>query len=700
MIHVPPHVTNTKIRDDIRMQGGNKIVVLQKGGYFFFKRRLRFFKGKVFLSFVLIFSIVLYTTKLPTLKADSVVFYPAACLGGFDLPKNAEGKPDTEIDAHQDEFTKNNAAYLGKERNAELFCGNFDGKVTEHTSPKEVVLTVYLAQNNLQHEKNIIENDGGGSALEVLDSVSIPVLVEATTTQPQVDVTSAQTENTNVTPSSDVPVEKSEATENKLEKPEIDEPVSTPPPTTTTEGDQANLRQRFLKVFSYVALSVYAEEVAAPVEAAPEVSVAPETPLVVSPESTEVISPPQALPETVSDHEEVSVIPESTTEIIPSAQTDVSQKEQENSEEAPTETVPLEAEKVGVVETLTSFISDKLQDIGNDASTSDVVPVETDDKSIGEIISEKIVPFESILTVVSTSTSNPEYEILFSKGGDTWESLALLGKENTKTLSFKIPYTPADWSDIANLQVQIKSLQTFEERNDLYIDGMELTISYESELVKEERQYFLEKSESVRGLLTASFTGPKGERKFLDMKAEKEGGLALYNLETGALLLTTELTTATSTYDPNGIIPEYGSFVAVLTSDEGWCGQKALKVCVSATSTEDIAFFSLLLKESVKDSKGILLKKKELKTILENNSKAAEPEDQENDKEKLNLVTLNASSSLNNEDKGEYPQKTLDQKEERVDTQNTVEEKNIILPNETNSSEVKVEDVKTEENVL
>ena len=131
-----------------------------------------------------------------------------------------------------------------------------------------------------------------------------------------------------------------------------------------------------------------------------------------------------------------------------------------------------------------------------------------------------------------------------------------------------------------------------------------------------------------------------GVRKMLNMKAEKENGLAIYNLDTEALLFTTQLTSATTTFDPNGTLPEYGTFAAVLTEDAGWCGQKAFFECLSATTTVDVSFFSLYSKEDSKESKAVLTKKERIRELLVPTPKVSK------EKEKEIHHVQNASSTI------------------------------------------------------
>ena len=566
MIHVPPHITNTKLHDDIRTRRGNSVIILRKEKRSFLEKQFPFLFSKAFFTSVLVICLIFYTSHVSFLKADTAVFYPTACLGGYDSPKLAEGKPETAIDANPDYFTVENSAYLPEDRVADLFCGNFDGKVEEHTVPKTVNLTIHLALKNKQSSVSPVENGHSSTLLDVLDATGTPILSESAVEK----VIASSTLKTEIETVS-TPAEKIK------ESIRVVVPVEAP----VTKPEEHALLKHIFSQLSYIFSPVYAENTSQGNVSIYTASSSAEVPLTTAPNT---VSRDEGKP---AD----SAITAPVTKI---------------SKESAT------SSNITVIGTTTILANEK-------SSSTNVALIEkkSEEPSLISKIADNLSPFSKTVALVATSTSNPEYEILYSKGDDKWESVALIGKENAKIITFVLPYTPATWGEISSLQIQIKALQTFEQRDGLYIDGMKLSISYDTELKTDDaREYVLSKNESIRGDLTVSFEGQMGVRKMLNMKAEKENGLAIYNLDTEALLFTTQLTSATTTFDPNGTLPDFGTFVAVLTNDAGWCGQKAFFECLSATTTVDASFFSLYSKEDSKESKAVLTKKERIRELL------------------------------------------------------------------------------------
>ena len=86
-------------------------------------------------------------------KADSSVFYPETCLGGWVNPNNAQGEQQTTSNGDEAQFTKENSAILPKNTNAEMYCGNFKGKFDTTTKPTKIIVALALTKGpELTHE--------------------------------------------------------------------------------------------------------------------------------------------------------------------------------------------------------------------------------------------------------------------------------------------------------------------------------------------------------------------------------------------------------------------------------------------------------------------------------------------------------------------------------------------------------------------
>lgn len=560
MIHVPEHVTNSRLGQDIRKSKGNSIVILKNDAYFTYKKYKRFFLSKTVITTLIVIGLVLYTSRIPFLRAEAVTFYPKACLGGYESVKLAEGKPETTLDASSDDFHKDNSAFLEHDKNADIYCGNFDGEVAENTLPKEVTLTLYLATKT--SEKNTaIEVASGVSAsssfLKMLDTAGSSTVTSHDEVIPVV--------------SGDENIIKKDVEQKKEEKPLSSTGVTpTPPEKTETVTPELHTSLSFF-LFSALTEKVYAED----------------------------------------------------EMILPTAQAEIPAVENASVVESPIETKSSETAQT-VSESGAVAISPVVSSESNSSSGPETAKDGNGNTSILMSVIDAVLPKNEVAksSGVATTTSNPQFEVLFSVGNDEWTSLALLGKDNTKTLTLTLPYSPTSWSDLAQVQVQIKSLQTFEQKEDLYIDGMNLSILYESGQKKaDERIYSLVDFENSSDYLTLGFHGEKGERKMLDISSKDEAGLALYNLDTESLVMTTKVSAATSTIDPNGVVTDYGSFAMVLTDDPNWCSQKKIEECIIDDTFKGISFFNLFEGGNKKEGKSIGAKKQKIRELLlKNNS--------------------------------------------------------------------------------
>ncbi len=105
---------------------------------------------------------------------------------------------------------------------------------------------------------------------------------------------------------------------------------------------------------------------------------------------------------------------------------------------------------------------------------------------------------------ISTSTQITEdalLEVSYTLDGITWNTLGTVTRSNLTLSSFVIPIDSApEWSDVARMQIRVRSLSTVSDNGVLYLDGMSLVVEYEksSQEVKdqkteEETQDFLSK---------------------------------------------------------------------------------------------------------------------------------------------------------------------------------------------------------------
>ena len=109
----------------------------------------------------------------PKGKADVATFYPTACLGGWNNPRNAEGEPQTTNNENASQFTNENSAVLASSTHADMYCGSFVGAIEKDTVPKKILVSIaWSTGGDIPLEKNITAPTFSSSSMEILDTAS------------------------------------------------------------------------------------------------------------------------------------------------------------------------------------------------------------------------------------------------------------------------------------------------------------------------------------------------------------------------------------------------------------------------------------------------------------------------------------------------------------------------------------------------
>ena len=125
-------------------------------------------------------------------RAESVVFYPSACLGGWNNPDHASGKPEGDQGKRDDDYTSDNSAVLSN-ISAQIFCGGFKGEIPPESEPKSIRVSFFWT---LKAEEKFVQSS---SSVSQIDSVSVSG-PDSTTTP----ATQAITPSVSATPSSPI----------------------------------------------------------------------------------------------------------------------------------------------------------------------------------------------------------------------------------------------------------------------------------------------------------------------------------------------------------------------------------------------------------------------------------------------------------------------------------------------------------------
>lgn len=397
-------------------------------------------------------------------KGAIAKFSPTDCLGGWYNTDGAEGKPDLDEKAKIVEYTEENSAYLTKGKSGSIFCSSFSGEIPSDKYPKtfDLKLSWAIDDGSFEHQKvesketveegvkaeeesksqtEVIEtqsntSDGEGESIPNENDTNEPI--EEVTPEEEVPVTETPVEE--IPPADPAPEPEPEPVVEPTPEPEP-EPTPEPDPAPEPEApvDGMGLRKIFEKIiFAFDTREVFAEG-----EEVPLVDPAPEPEPEPVPEPTPELEP--------TPEPEPTLEPEVPVEPTPEPEPIIETTE----EVAPVDESVLESSPV--IETEENISSENTEDIDN--------PESEEDKK-----EEKIEEDDSV-------SSEPLYEIFMNIGGDEWVSLGTVGYDNWKNYTLSLPIT--SWQDVANLQIEIRSLPTLDALPVVYLDGMVLEVTYD-----------------------------------------------------------------------------------------------------------------------------------------------------------------------------------------------------------------------------
>ncbi|MDB5266274.1 MAG: hypothetical protein JWN89_89 [Parcubacteria group bacterium] len=135
---------------------------------------LGFFRHHVWMSLasliLFVGLVVLIWGKPSQTKADTIVFYPSSCLGGWKNPDHAAGKPEGESGKRDDDFTNQNSSVLSNS-SSQIFCGSFKGEIPPATTPQKIILSFYWRLKAVEDPipaPAVITDENANSTLEVI----------------------------------------------------------------------------------------------------------------------------------------------------------------------------------------------------------------------------------------------------------------------------------------------------------------------------------------------------------------------------------------------------------------------------------------------------------------------------------------------------------------------------------------------------
>jgi hypothetical protein len=384
-------------------------------------------------------------------------FSPSDCLGGWYNTDGAEGKPDLDEKSKITEFTEENSAYLTKGKSGSVFCSSFSGETPADKYPKSFDLKISWAINDGSIYQKTESSESVEEALEFEEEAQVeieesvdenvsneepvaeetPVINEVTTEEIPAEVVPEETAPE--APEEEAPVETTPEPEPEPTPEPDPEPEPTPEPDAGIDG--MGIRKIFEKiVFAFDAREVFAEGEEAPVETTPEPE--PEPTPEPDPEP-EIVAETNPEPEVVTD-------PTPESEVTPVEETE---------EVVVEENIPVEQE--GANDPVLEEINAETQ-----SENETVAEEEKDKKNKDEDVEED-----------DSVSDEPLYEVFINTGGEEWVSVGTVGYDNWKNYTISLPIY--SWQDVANLQIEIRSLPTLDALPVVYLDGMVLEVTYD-----------------------------------------------------------------------------------------------------------------------------------------------------------------------------------------------------------------------------
>lgn len=396
--------------------------------------------AKRIMSSFIILVLVSYSFSPYVLKANTVLFYPTTCLGGWVTPEQAVGKPAEEGEV----LSAENSAVLLPNTHAEIYCGSFDGDVPAGTVPQNTKLVIHwethFKDEVIQHSNDdgdggdntdtaetatsttIISDNFASSTQHILDAQGDTVTFTSTTTEENVEDPATGTE----TGTENMPTEDASSGVAGI----IDSIIETFSPSSQSEASspQEEGPTSFNTIMGWFIDTAYAED-------EPVLSSEPVIEEVSAQEPVIIEAPSEVTSETVV------------------AETPREEQEPRIAEgEAPAEP------EIQVVPT-----------------TGDVPPGYVPNNDDGVIpAAPVIVPVVSV-----TPPAAPFVEVLYTFDGVTWTSLAKLAPDHISQEPLIVSYEPGTtWKNLKSLQVKIQSLQTFDETPTVFVDAIEFQIEH------------------------------------------------------------------------------------------------------------------------------------------------------------------------------------------------------------------------------
>lgn len=437
----------------------------------------------------------------PKGQAEVAVFYPTACLGGWNSPRNAEGEPETGGTYDDTRYSDLNSAVLPLATNADIYCGNFVGTIEQNTKPTKMIVSLAWVQKS------------EGRAAESLQAMSLATSTEsAASTIVATSTTSLTASTTDATASSTEELESASSTTD-ISTSSVPIVATTTASTTSeiavpsTENNESSALDKVVDAVQDILGSLFgkgdssvetstttgtnSETQTSKTESAPETSssttnqvqvepvitvpvpveVTPETPSVV-PESVQIAPPTEVIPETSPTSFFETLLNKITSHFV---NTVFAEEVISAADEIVATTTMSESDIV------TEIATTSAQSVQLSSST----PTETSSTTIS-VASSSTENSTTTTTVIPENVSNDFLEVLYTFDGVTWNSLGRVDENSMKYRTFEIPVTAStSWEDMGQLQIKVQVVERVDATPLVYLDGIKVEVLYETPVTHE-----------------------------------------------------------------------------------------------------------------------------------------------------------------------------------------------------------------------
>jgi hypothetical protein len=431
-------------------------------------------------------------------KAESSVFYPDSCLGGWINPHNAQGEPETTSNGDESQFTKQNSAVLPKNTNAEMYCGNFKGKFDAATRPTKIIVSLALTKGADLSPGDMLESKyiatTSPNSLDV--SSTSKLLIEASSSQvskPLVEASSSPTLNPLIKVSSSTDTYATSSVSSST-----DTVIATPGGTKNTgpsvvDSIVKSVQDAIHDIFGSTNTDTTRTDTVVvpppvPVDSTSSTPVNNQQ----NPTGASSSTPPTSyLPfrnsifsqmfETVFAQENTSAPVASSTEVIPpkssigASTTQMTKDQSPRQEVATTTEITYQEHEQKATSSINAIPNTGSSTLTSTTSATDTSIIPTSDPSSGTSSD----PVNT--TKDSNQFQNNFLEVFYTFDGVTWTSLGELNEISMKYRTFEIPVlATTSWNEMSQLQIKIVAKKLNEDNPTVYLDGIKVEVLYET----------------------------------------------------------------------------------------------------------------------------------------------------------------------------------------------------------------------------